>query len=168
MKQQCYLAFIYLSWAIYIGGLAFLVATGRYPMALIWLIGVPLVQWVYIRGFPRISRYMGYGKVDDTQARPVGRAPVKVTLYTALGCPFCPLMEQRLEALQQEMGFSLEKVDVTLKPELLISKGIRAVPVVEVGERHLTGHATSDQLAALILSQEDRRSQTPAFAGRED
>jgi CBS domain-containing protein len=48
------------------------------------------------------------------------------------------------------MDFTLEKIDVTLKPQILISKGISAVPVVEVGKNRLVGNATTDQLAALI------------------
>jgi len=151
MKQQCPIAFIYLSWAIYIGGLAFMVLRGDYFFTLFWLVWLPLVMWGYIRGFPTISRYIGYGRVDDEQAETVSRAPVKVTLYTALGCPFCPLVEQRLKALQEKMGFNLEQVDVTLRADLLIGQGIRAVPVVEVGEQRLIGHATTKQLAALIL-----------------
>jgi len=150
MKQQCPMVFIYLSWAIFIGGLAFFALKGHYAFVLLWLVVAPLAQWAYIRVFPVISRYVGYGSVDDQQAREVGQAPAKVILYTALGCPFCPVVKRRLLTLQAEMGFDLEEVDVTLKPDLLITKGIRAVPVVEVGEQWLVGHATSEQLAALI------------------
>ncbi|MCZ7568273.1 MAG: hypothetical protein M5U01_06775 [Ardenticatenaceae bacterium] len=48
------------------------------------------------------------------------------------------------------MGFDVEEVDLTLKPDLLVAKGIRAVPVVAAGEQRLVGHATSEQRAALI------------------
>jgi hypothetical protein len=48
------------------------------------------------------------------------------------------------------MNFSLEEVDITLRPGILVAKGIRAVPVVEVGDRRLDGNATSAQLADLI------------------
>jgi len=144
------MAFIYLSWVILVGVLVFFLLQGNYPLALVWLVVALLGQWAYIRAFPSISRYIGYGRVDDRPAEVLERAPVKVTLYTALGCPFCPLVKQRLLALQAEMGFDLHEVDVTLKPDLLIAKGIRAVPVVEVGERRLVGHATSAQLADLI------------------
>ena len=51
------------------------------------------------------------------------------------------------------MGFKLETVHVTYRPELL-GKGIRAVPVVEVDGRRLVGNATTDQLAALIAGTE--------------
>jgi glutaredoxin len=152
MKQQCYMAWIYLSWAIYLGGLAYFILRGDYLFALFWLVWLPIVQWAYIRGFPKISRFLGYGRVDDEKAETLSPVPVKVTLYTALGCPFCPLVGQRLEALQNEMGFNLEKVDVTLRTDLLTGKGLRAVPVVEVGKQRLIGHATSNQLAALILA----------------
>jgi CBS domain-containing protein len=57
---------------------------------------------------------------------------------------------QRLEALQKEMDFTLERIDVTFKPQTLVSKGISAVPVVEVGNERLVGNATSEQLADLI------------------
>lgn len=154
MKQQCPMLFIYLSWAIYLGGLAFFALRGDYFFTLFWLIWLPIVQWAYIRGFPRISRYLGYGRVDDEQAEKVSPVPVKVILYTALGCPFCPLIEQRLKALQKEMGFTLEKVDVTLRPDLLTRKGIRAVPVVEVGNQRLIGNATTNQLADLISKEQ--------------
>jgi glutaredoxin len=89
--------------------------------------------------------------VDDQRTRGLEPTPVSVTFYTALGCPFCPLVERRLEALRKEMGFELKKIDVTLRPQLLAEKGIRAVPVVEAGERRLVGHLTTDQLAALIM-----------------
>ena len=48
------------------------------------------------------------------------------------------------------MGFTLTMIDVTLKPQTLMTKGIRSVPVVEVGEHRLVGNSTTDQLAALI------------------
>jgi len=150
MKQHCHLAFIYLTWVTYLGGLAWVVWRGRYVPALFWLVLIPLTLWAYVRIFPRISRFMGYGEVADQAAPQARPAPVRVTLYTALGCPFCPLIEQRLEALQKSMGFSLDKIDVTLRPDLLASKGIRSVPVVEVGERRLAGLATTSQLAGLI------------------
>jgi predicted DsbA family dithiol-disulfide isomerase len=73
-----------------------------------------------------------------------------VTLYTALGCPFCPLIENRITELQKQMGFSLDKIDVTLRPDLLASKGIRSVPVVDAGGKLLTGLVTTKELAAAI------------------
>ena len=79
VKQQCTMANIYLSWAIYLGGLVLVAWKVGYWGALFWLVGVPLAQWAYIRGFPRVSRYLGYGRVDDEQPESVRSAAVKVT-----------------------------------------------------------------------------------------
>jgi glutaredoxin len=160
MKQQCYLAAIYLNWLLLVGGVGYLLFTHRYSFAIAWLIALPLVLWAYIRVFPSISQAMGYGSIDDRPAREANRpesrrsdSAVKVRLYTALGCPFCPIVERRLQALRENVGFEIEKIDVTLRPDLLASKGIRAVPVIEVGERRMEGNATSEQLSELILGK---------------
>jgi glutaredoxin len=150
LKQQCPVPMLFLNWAAYIGGVIFWVLQKDYAAALAWLALIPLGWWAYIRVFPAISRYVGYGSIEDRPAIEVSRAAVKVVHYTAQGCPFCPVVKRRLLALQEKMAFDLEEVDVTLRPALLIAKGIRAVPVVEVGEQRLIGHATSEQLAALI------------------
>ncbi len=150
MKQQCYLAMIYFNWILYAGGEVFLLYKGMYILAVVWLLFMPLALAGYVRVFPKLSTLMGYGRVEDQPARDLKRVPTKVTLYTALGCPFCPLVKQRLEALREKMEFSLEEVDVTLKPGILKAKGIFAVPVIEAGDRRIAGNATSEQLAALI------------------
>jgi glutaredoxin len=151
MRQQCHLAMIYLNWLVLVGGIGILVWKGLYTVAIVWVVLLPLAMWGYIRVFPSISVVMGYGKIRDEPARRLQRVHAPVTLYTALGCPFCPIVKTRLEALRAEMDFDVTEVDVTLKPDLLIAKGIRAVPVVEVGERRLAGNATSGQLAELVL-----------------
>jgi thiol-disulfide isomerase/thioredoxin len=150
MKQQCHISMIYLTWAIYAGGLVYFGWYGQWALALFWLAGVPLFEWLYIRKFPSLSPLMGYGRIVDEGAEAAGNAPVKVVLYTALGCPFCPLIEQRLEDLRKQMGFTLEKIDVTLRPDLVTAKGIRAVPVVEAAARLLFGLVTTKELAAAI------------------
>jgi len=152
VKQQCYLAMIYLNWIVLFGGLGFFLFKGLYVFALLWLALIPLAMWAYIRVFPSISQLMGYGRIEDQPAQRLERAPAKVTLYTALGCPFCPVVKRRLMALRERMDFTLEEIDVTLKPGVLIAKGIRAVPVIEAGDRLLSGNATSEQLAELISS----------------
>jgi thiol-disulfide isomerase/thioredoxin len=135
---------------MYTGGLVYLGWRGRWVLALVWLAGVPLFEWLYIRKFPSLSRSLGYGPIVDQGAGATGSAPVKVVLYTALGCPFCPLIEQRLEDLRKQMGFTLEKIDVTLRPDLLTAKGIRSVPVVEAGARLLFGLVTTKELAQAV------------------
>jgi glutaredoxin len=96
---------------------------------------------------------MEYGRITDRPAPPASAsaASVEVTLYTALGCPFCPVIERRLESLRSALGFTLRRIDVTLRPDLLASKGIRSVPSVEIGGRILTGLVSSEDLAAAIV-----------------
>ena len=160
MKQQCYLAAIYLNWLVLMGGVGYLFFTHHYAFVIAWLIILPLALWAYVRVFPSISQAMGYGKVDDNRPpdlegfdSQLNSKAVVVTLYTALGCPFCPIVEQRLQALKESMKFQIDNIDVTLRPDLLASKSIRAVPVIEVGERRIQGNATSEQLTNLILGK---------------
>jgi glutaredoxin len=150
MKQQCRISMVYLSWAVYLGGLAASAWYSYWAFGAVLLVTVPVIQWMYIRKFPSLSASMGYGRITDEPTGTVVPAPVKVTLYTAPGCPFCPLIERRLESLQKTMNFSLEKIDVTLRPDLLASKGIRSVPVVEVPGRFLFGLATTKDLSTAI------------------
>jgi glutaredoxin len=149
---------IYLSWIVYLGGFGAAIWYSKWLYAALWLVGTPLIQWLYIRKFPGLSAGMGYGRISDEPATVTVPAPVKVTLYTGLGCPFCPLIEQRLEALQKTCGFSLEKIDVTLRPDLLASKGIRSVPVVEVRGRFLFGLVSTKDLAAAIGQSDGREA----------
>jgi glutaredoxin len=160
MKQQCYLAAIYLNWLVLLAGVGYMLFTHHYGFAIVWLMALPLTMWVYLRVFPSISQVMGYGKVDDKPAHDAeGAGPqrtsaaVTVTLYTGLGCPFCPIVEKRLQALRESMSFKIKKIDVTLRPDILASRGIRAVPVIELGERRIEGNATSEQLTNLILGE---------------
>jgi glutaredoxin len=145
---------IYLSWVVYLGGLAVSIWYSHWAIAAGWLVAAPAAQWLYIRKFPGMSPAMGYGCITDEAAETVAPAPVKVTLYTALGCPFCPLLEERLETLRKTAGFALEKIDVTLRPDLLSSKGIRSVPAVEVRGRVLFGLVSTKDLAAAIAQPE--------------
>jgi hypothetical protein len=152
MKQQCHISFVYGSWLILACGFVLYLIYGNILQAGIWACLVVLFLWLYVRHFPALSRYMGYGSVEDRPPKEIQRVHTKVILYTGLGCPFCPLVTSRLKALQSRMGFELHETDVTFKPELLISTGIRALPVVEVGQGRWIGNATSEQLATFITS----------------
>ncbi len=152
MKQQCHISFIYASWAILLCGVVYHLVQGHVAQAVLWFIFIALFLWLYVKYFPSLARYMGYGSVEDQPATDVHPSKGKVVLYTGLGCPFCPLVKRRLNELQSTMGFELTEMDVTLKPELLIAKGIRALPVVEVGGVLWVGNGTSQQLAEFILS----------------
>ena len=151
LKQQCPLAFVVLAWMLYLGGAVALVATRQWILAGTWIVVAPVTMWAYVKWFPAISPLMGYGTVDDVPAVPV-RSTATVTLYTALGCPFCPIVTRRLRELQSSMGFVLREVDVTARPDILTRKGVWSVPVIEMGDRRIVGHATSEQLVALIAS----------------
>lgn len=153
-KQQCTVRSLYFSGAtgviLYVAGLLFLAYKGNWTGLLLWLVFLPCLKWAYLRFFPWISRWTGYGRVDDKQPASVKKARVEVTYYSLLGCPFCPLVERRLKALQNEMDFALTTIDLTLKPHISASRGIRSVPVVEVGRDRIVGNATTEQLAQLI------------------
>jgi glutaredoxin len=122
---------------------------------LVLMIGV-LFEIGYIRNFRHVSAWLGYGSVDDVrpshQIRTDATIP-RVTLYTATGCPFCPIVRERLEQLRQELWFDLDEQDVTFRSQKLRERGIRSIPVVEVGNRLLVGNATSDALAAFLTGQ---------------
>lgn len=148
--QECSVTGLALGWAMYLAGLVYMGYERHWVGGLIWLVVVPCIRLALYRFFPDISRFLGYGRVDDKFAEHVNKTSVTVTFYSIFSCPFCPIVLKRLEALQKEMGFTLEKIDVTLKPNLLMSKGISSVPVVEVGKKRLVGNATTEQLAGLI------------------
>ena len=155
-KQQCYVVGLALGWIAYAIGLVYFGSQRRWGVGALWMVGVPCVRWALYHFFPRISRFLGYGRIVDTlapipptQVNPSG-APVVVKFYSFFSCPFCPIVLARLQALQQQMRFTLETVDVTLKPQMLLTKGIRTVPVVEVGDHRLIGNSTTEQLARLI------------------
>ncbi len=152
MKQQCYLVNVWFTWL----GLPLLaVAMGMYAgwWAGVFVLAVGIfAQVLYIRIFPSVSRWLGYGSVEDEPAVAPhkGNGVTKVTLYTANVCPFCPIVRQRLANIQREMGFVVEEVDVTFRPELIKAKGFRSVPVIEANGKYWVGNATSAQLVEFL------------------
>jgi glutaredoxin len=153
-KQQCTLTNLY-SGAIvfallYAGGLAFYAYRGHWPAFVLWLALLPGARWVGLRLSPLTSKWRGQGSVDDRLPSSVNKAHVEVAFYSHNGCPFCPIVQRRLEALQREMDFTLTKIDLSFEPQLAASKGIRSVPAVEVGNERLLGNATTERLAQLI------------------
>lgn len=153
MDQKCHLAMVWLTW-LGLPLLAVLVAVRAGWLAAVFVLAVGVVgQIAYIRWFPSLSPWLGYGSVADVAAPALPARPnalPRVTLYTANVCPFCPIVKDRLADLQRSTGFELAEVDVTFRPDLIRAKGLRSVPVVEAGGRYLVGNATSEQLAAFI------------------
>jgi glutaredoxin len=148
--QQCNVYGLALSWIGYVVGFAVLAFQRHWVGAALWLVIVPCVRWALFHNFPSVSRFLGYGRIEDKFPSTVKKAPFAVTFYTFFSCPFCPIVLKRLKALQKQMDFTLETIDLTLKPQLLLSKGFRSVPVVEVGNDRLIGNSSTEQLASLI------------------
>ncbi len=154
MKQQCYLWNVWFAWlglpalAIGMG-----VVRGWWAAVVVLLVGV-FAQILYIRIFPRVSRWLGYGSVEDEAAVSVlhAEAASRVTLYTASVCPFCPIVKRRIIELQRNLRFELVEVDITFQPGLIREKGFRSVPVVEMDGRYWVGNATSAQLVAFFTN----------------
>lgn len=154
MKQQCYLINVWATWLL-LPALA--IGMGLYAGwvagIIVLLVGV-FAQIYYIKIFPRVSRLLGYGSVEDMAAAPPKqtRTASRVRLYTANVCPFCPIVRQRLLELQRTMGFELSEIDITFQPGLMRQKGVRSVPVVETDGRLWIGNATSVQLASFLTN----------------
>jgi glutaredoxin len=57
-----------------------------------------------------------------------------VTLYTKPGCHLCELTSKLVEGLHRDFDFSLEEVDITRDPKLLVQYGER-IPALVVDDR---------------------------------
>jgi len=154
MKQQCYLLNVWFTW-LALPAIAILmgVLVDWWAFLLILLVGVS-AQITYIRVFPKVSRLLGYGSVEDVAVEPPKHSVTvsKVTLYTANVCPFCPIVRQRLLELQRNLGFELSEVDVSFHLGLIREKGIRSVPVIETDGRLWIGNATTAQLVSFLTN----------------
>ena len=153
MNEACTTRRLYFTWIgnaiVYVALLGYFAYREKWSAFVIWLLFLPCFRLAYLRLFPRLSLWRLGGSGDKFPAS-MGKAHVEVTYYHMLGCPYCPIVVQRLDALQKEMDFTLKKIDLTLKPQVAASKGIRSVPVVEVGANRLVGNVTTEQLAQLI------------------
>jgi len=70
--------------------------------------------------------------------------------YRSFFCPFCPEARRRIELLQKEYDFEVKDVNVTWRPDILIKKGIKAVPTIEVEGQVIVGLPTTKQLKGLL------------------
>lgn len=158
MEQRCNLWAIWLTWAG-LPLLALVVALQSGFLVGLFVLAVGAVaQVLYIRFFANFSGWLGYGSVEDVPVRAIAAPPaglLKVTVYSANVCPFCPIVKRRLTDLQRQMRFELHECDVTFRPEIIRAKGLRSVPVVEANGRLLVGNATSEQLAAFLSQTAD-------------
>jgi len=170
MEQRCQLSLVWLTWlglpllavvagtrtgfvggqAVgFAGGLGMGVAAGLVVLA----IGAA-GQILYLRWFPHMSRWLGYGSVADAPAPPLSDSTKlpSVTLYTANVCPFCPIVKRRLAELQRQSPFEVQEIDVTFRPEIIRAKGLRSVPVLEANGRVLVGNATTAQIVGFLTA----------------
>ncbi len=168
MEQRCHLSMVWLTWvglpllAVVVGIRTGLVAgralgpAGGFGIGLVAGLVVLAIgaagQIIYMRWFPHMSRWMGYGSVADTPA-PQLSSPSRlsnVTLYTANVCPFCPIVKRRLADLQRQHPFEVREIDVTFRPEIIRAKGLRSVPVLEANGRVFVGNATTAQIVEFL------------------
>jgi glutaredoxin len=152
MKQECNLGMVWVTWiGLPIIAIVMGIIQGWFVAVFVLIIGV-LAQIGYIKVFPKISRLLGYGSVEDVTTESVQKIkiPSKVILYTANVCPFCPIVKQRLIELQKNLGFQLNEVDITFKPNIIKEKGFRSVPVIENDGEYWNGNATSAQLISFL------------------
>ncbi|HSC28809.1 MAG TPA: glutaredoxin family protein [Vicinamibacterales bacterium] len=159
MEQRCHVAAVWLTW-LGLPLLAVVVGLRVGVVAALVVLGLGIAaQVAYVRWFPHISQWMGYGSVADTPAdsTSMGAQPPRVTLYTANVCPFCPIIRRRLVELQRHSRFDVEEVDVTFRPEIIRAKGLRSVPVLEANGRLLVGNATSAQIAEFLRAAAERQ-----------
>ena len=150
MKQECKLVMIWLTWlGLPVLAIGMGLIQGWWAAVFILIVGV-FAQVFYIKFFPRISKLLGYGSVEDVAIEPTQKTKISsiVTLYTVNVCPFCPIVKQRLVELQRDLEFKLNEVDITFNPNLIKEKGFRSVPVIEIDGEYWIGNATS----ALLLS----------------
>lgn len=75
-----------------------------------------------------------------------------LTLYGRVYCHLCHEMEEALEPLQKELGFSVETVDVDTDPELEERLG-ELVPVLMAGDRELCHYFLDQQAVRAYLAE---------------
>jgi len=164
LPQRCPVAVLYLNWLLFLGVAVFFAVQRQLVGLIVWIVAAPPAMWAYVRVFPRISAVLGYGSVADQAPESPGRSAARVTMYTGIGCPFCPIMEQRLRALQPVMGFELDVVEVTGRPDLVRRKRIGSVPVIEVEDRRRAGCMTTQELSLLIAGTAPAKVAAPSGA----
>ena len=80
--------------------------------------------------------------------------PVKLTLYTRIGCHLCEDMEQVLRELATEHEFVIDSVTIETDPELERSYGAK-VPVLALGDVEIC-HYFLDRVALMNALDEVR------------
>src|SRR5262249_29886958 len=99
-RQFCSVVSLYRIWGAYAVGITILSVASNWIGLILFAALVPLGNFAQIRYYRRLSPLFGYGKLaKDVPPQSTASAPGVVTFYGAMGCPFCPIVLERLEAL---------------------------------------------------------------------
>jgi glutaredoxin len=83
--------------------------------------------------------------------------PIRVTLYHAQGCHLCERARSQVEALRDELGFTLDEIDIGGDPELE-AQYREWLPVVEIdGERAFVYYVHEAAFRRRIAAQSHSR-----------
>lgn len=64
-EQQCNVAGLALSWIGYVGGVGYFSYRCHWVAAFVWVVGILMLRWGLFHFFPRVSRFLGYGRIVD-------------------------------------------------------------------------------------------------------
>ncbi|MDH3355762.1 MAG: thioredoxin family protein [Chromatiales bacterium] len=82
--------------------------------------------------------------------------PITATLFTAPGCPHCSGVKAVLQQLIQEGTVdNLDVIDITQQPDLAEERGIRSVPLLEMGALTFTGEQSLKELRKWVVRISD-------------
>jgi hypothetical protein len=90
--QQCNVLALALGWLGYFGGIIYFVYQRSWIVGALFVVLIPCVRWVLFHFFPTLSRFLGYGRVDDQFPESTNTSRVVVTFYSFFSCPFCPIV----------------------------------------------------------------------------
>ncbi len=62
--------------------------------------------------------------------------------------------------MKRNLQFDLRVVDVTFQPQLVLKKGWKSVPIIEVSGRYWVGNATSAQLLEFLAGALEGQGRT--------
>lgn len=81
---------------------------------------------------------------------------IELTVYSRNGCHLCEDMEAQLESLSAELAFSLHRVDIDTKPELVERFGSR-VPVLMKQDRFVCEYFLDQSALLQVLNSTDEQ-----------
>jgi len=74
-----------------------------------------------------------------------------VLMLMASGCAFCPGVLNTLQALQKDGEIAeLETINISQQPEVAEQYNVRSVPFIKIGDIHLTGAQTREEIMRAI------------------